>query len=130
MKSEVAEKLKAISTRNLNKAIKVASDPRIQKYQSRLPVAHTVLYSLTSLNNDEFEKLLENEDLTPNTIREYLLGKVNEIKGKKQKPKKYTITRIDEIEASDKDIKDLKQFLESKGWELKEPLTKTQKSKT
>jgi hypothetical protein len=119
LKKEVSEKLKAISTRNLNKAIKVASDSRIQKYQSRLPIAHTVLYSLTSLSDDEFDKLMNDDDVTPDKTREDLLGKVREIKGKKQQSQKYTITRISGTKASGKDIRELKKILESKGWGIK-----------
>jgi hypothetical protein len=130
LKKQVSEKFKAISTRNLNKAIKVASDPRIQRYQSRLPVAHTVLYSLTSLSNAEFDTLMDDENVTPNKTREDLLKIVREIKGKEPQPKKYIITRISETEASEKDIEDLKKDLESKGWDIKDSATKTQKSKT
>jgi hypothetical protein len=130
LKKEVSEKFKAISTRNLNKAIKVASDSRIQKYQSRLPVAHTVLYSLTSLSDDEFDKLMKDKDVTPDKTREYLLGKVRKIKDKKPQPQKYTITRISETKASDKDIQELKKLLKSKGWGIKEPRTNTKNSTT
>lgn len=128
LKSQVVKKFNASSRRNLDKAIKVASDKRISENQNRLPVAHTVLYSLTSLTNEEFERLLEDEDVTPNTSREDLLKKIRGIKGKEQK-KQYTIFPAHENKASDKDIKELEKILESKGWKLKESRTNA-KSKT
>jgi hypothetical protein len=114
------------STRTLNKAIRVASDKRILANQHKLPNTYSVLYSLTSLSNDEFEKLLKDEDVTPDITRNQLIDKVNEIKGKelKLKPQKYTITRTNEIEASDDHIEELKTFLESKGWTLKKTQSK------
>ena len=121
-------------SRNLNKAVKVASDKRIQNNVERLPAAFSALYSLTSLNDEQFDKLLEDENVNAKIIRDVLLDKVKAIKGNKSEPKsevdkvnellkkipeKYLLIKLNEsVELNDKVSKELQAALEMTNWSV------------
>jgi membrane-associated HD superfamily phosphohydrolase len=134
------------SSRNLNKAVKVAGDTRIQKNADRLPNAFSALYSLTSLNDEQFGKLLEDKNVDTKITRDVLLDKVKKIKSSetppeaekeeqilekilKKIPKKYLVVKLnDDIELSDEASKELKDvLLEMTKWSVYEPATSDEK---
>jgi hypothetical protein len=134
------------SSRNLNKAVKVAGDTRIQKNADRLPTAFSALYSLTSLNDEQFDKLLEDKNVDTKITRDVLLDKVKKIKSSetppeaekeeqilekilKKIPKKYLVVKLnDDIELSDEASKELKDvLLEMTKWSVYEPATSDEK---
>jgi len=132
LKKETTEDLGS-SSRNLNKAVKVASDKRIQKHSDRLPTAFSTLYSLTSLDDEQFDKLLEDENVSSKITRDVLSDKVNQIKGKKDKvseaekvnqllkkiPEKYLMIKLgDGIELTDDVSKELQDALEMTKWSV------------
>ena len=103
----------------MNKAIKVASDERIAYHKDRLPNRFSVLYAITSLDDDQFNQLLQNDEITPAITRQELLEKVKEIKGV-SKPIRYTIkpTETDVLEVTAEDISKLKDALAVLGWTI------------
>lgn len=128
------------SSRNLNKAVKVAGDKRIQNNADRLPNAFSALYSLTSLDDEQFDKLLEDENVTAKITRDVLSDKVKVIKGSKTPPepekdeqilekilkkisKKYLVIKLnDSVELSDAVSKELKDALEMTQWSVYQPV--------
>lgn len=128
------------SSRNLNKAVKVAGDKRIQNNADRLPNAFSALYSLTSLDDEQFDKLLEDENVTAKITRDVLSDKVKVIKGSKTPPepekdeqilekilkkisKKYLVIKLnDSVELSDDVSKELKDALEMTQWSVYQPV--------
>ena len=119
LKNFTIEKLGKKSIGNMNKAIKVASDERIAYHKDRLPNRFSVLYAITSLDDDQFNQLLQNDEITPAITRQELLEKVKEIKGV-SKPIRYTIkpTETDVLEVTAEDISKLKDALAVLGWTI------------
>jgi hypothetical protein len=134
-------------SRNLNKAVKVAGDKRIQKNADRLPTAFSALYSLTSLNDEQFDKLLEDKNVDTKITRDVLLDKVKKIKNSgtqteaekeeqilekilKKIPKKYLVVKLnDYIELSDEASKELKDvLLEMTKWSVYQPAVSEEKN--
>jgi hypothetical protein len=134
------------SSRNLNKAVKVAGDTRIQKNADRLPNAFSALYSLTSLDDEQFGKLLEDGNVTAKITRDILLDKVKAIKGSKTPleaekdeqvlekilkkiPEKFLVIKLnDGFELSDDVSKELKDALEMTKWSVYQPVVSEEKN--
>jgi hypothetical protein len=119
LKKFTIKKLGEKSIGNMNKAIKVARDERIAYHKDRLPNRFSVLYAITSLDNDQFNQLLQNDEITPAITRQELLEKVKEIKGAR-KPIRYTIkpTTETDVEVTAEDISKLKDTLAVLGWTI------------
>jgi hypothetical protein len=118
LKKFTIEKLGKKSIGNMNKAIKVASDERIAYHKDRLPNRFSVLYALTSLKDDQFNQLLQNDEITPSITRQELLEKVKEIKGA-SKPIRYTIKPTEtDVEVTAEEISKLKDALAALGWSI------------
>jgi hypothetical protein len=120
LKEFTTTKLGNKSIGNMNKAIKVASDSRIATHQDKLPNRFSVLYALTSLNDEMFNQLLQDGEISPSITRERLLEKVKEIKGEsKSKSIQFTIKPSQKLVAIvEDDLTKLKKVLASAGWEI------------
>jgi hypothetical protein len=94
LKLETTTKLGS-SSRNLNKAIKVSKDKRIQANAEKLPNSFSALYLLTSLTDDQFNNLLTDKDVNSKITRDNLDAKIKAIMGKKSK--KSDITKLTKL---------------------------------
>lgn len=94
LKLETTTKLGS-SSRNLNKAIKVSKDKRIQDNAEKLPNSFSTLYLLTSLTDDQFDKLLTDTDVNSKITRDKFAEKIKAITGKKSI--KSDITKLTEL---------------------------------
>lgn len=126
LKDLTLEELGKSCSSSLNKVIKIAKHPQLQKseYRDRLPVGWGTLAIVSTLKECEFEVFIADENITSDTPRLQIIAKVNAAKGK-EKTKLYTI-RIDKNKAEDvaMPLEDVKNMLKDKGWELVIPKAK------
>jgi hypothetical protein len=123
IKKQTAQEIKAFDVTTINKVVKISENEIITKYRNekKLPDSWGSLTLLTSLANDEIQKLVEENEISNDSTRSQLMEVVKKTKGETITTKKSNVVTLikDDGAVNEKDLLDLEELLKDFGWIVK-----------